>query len=414
MLAAAAVLGGADREAGPFLPEIPFDYEGIALPGYYRSSNFPGGRRTRGSAVDLDNTPDSNAVTNEGATLGRVLFHDKRLSANGSISCSSCHLQEHGFTDPERRSKGFAGGLTRRNSMGLTNARFYRAGKFFWDERATTLEEQVLMPIQDPVEMGLTLEQLESLVRSQPYYPALFKAAFGSTAIDSGRIARALAQFVRSIVSFNSRYDQGRRMVSSPLADFPNFTDQENHGKRVFMTNGGVGRAPCTVCHQTESFSSASPGRGRNRGRVTDASNNGLDASSADDHGVAETTGASRDEGNFKSPSLRNVAVGAPYMHDGRFATLEEVVEHYSTGIQAHPNLAAALRGGLDSRRLFRGRLGLSELGRAFDRIRGTPERYGFSSQERAALVAFLHTLTDETLLTDEKLSDPFIDPGSK
>lgn len=386
LLLASGALLGADLQAGPDLPDVPFDYAGIVLPDHYWSNNFPGGRRNRAAAIDYDNTPANNAVTNDGATLGRVLFYDRKLSANGTIACSSCHIQRHGFTDPEKLSKGFEGGLTRRHSMSLINARFYGAGKFFWDERAATLEDQVLMPFQDPLEMGLTLAQLENLVRAQPYYTTLFEAAFGSPRIDSHRISRALAQFVRSIVSFNSRYDQGRVLVGSPVADFPNFSDQENQGKRIFMTNGGIGRTPCTVCHSSESFSLVAP-RG-NRNRLTGASNNGLDAISVADRGIAETTNNRRDTGKFKSPSLRNVGVGAPYMHDGRFATLEEVIDHYSTGIKAHPNVSAALR---ENNR--------------------TPEGYNFSTQEKAALVAFLHTLTDATLLSEEKFSDPFIDP---
>ena len=386
ILAMASALEGSDPQTGPYLPEDPLDYAGIVVPDYYRSSNFPGGRQNRVSATDFDNTPASNTITNEGATLGRILFYDKSLSANGTISCSSCHLQGHGFTDPETLSRGFDGGLTRRHSMGLTNARYYRAGKFFWDERAMTLEDQVLMPFHDSVEMGLTLEQLESLVRSQPYYSNLFDAAFGSQTIDSDRISRALAQFVRSIVGFDSKYDRGRSQVASPLTNFPNFSAQENQGKRIFMTNGGVGRTPCTVCHQSESFSLVAPGGNRNQ--VTGASNNGLDAFSIADRGVAETTNNGQDTGEFKSPSLRNVSVGAPYMHDGRFATLEQVIDHYSTGIQAHPNLAGALR---ENNR--------------------TPEQYNFSTSEKAALIAFLNTLTDDTLLSDEKFSDPFINP---
>ena len=386
ILVAVTAAASVHAQLVPHLPEESFDYAGIVLPDHYRFSNFPGGRRTGGAAVDHDNTPTGNAVTNPGATLGRVLFYDKTLSANGTTSCSSCHLQEHGFADPRRRSTGFEGGLTRRHSMSLTNARFYREGKFFWDERAVTLEDQVLMPFQDPVEMGLTLDQLETLVRSQSYYPALFEAAFGSPRVDSDRIARALAQFVRSIVSLDSKYDRGRIQVANPQADFPNFSTLENEGKRIFMTNGGVGRAPCTVCHNTESFSLINPAANRNR--RTDASNNGLDAVSIADRGVAETTNNDRDTGEFKSPSLRNVGVGAPYMHDGRFATLEEVVDHYSSGMQAHSNLAVALR-----------------------TSNGEPRHYSFSVRERAALVAFLHTLTDDTLLTDVKFSDPFVDP---
>lgn len=375
------------RTTAPHLPEQPFDYAGIALPAHYRSADFPSGRQNSGSAADQDNTPASNPITNAGATLGRVLFYDRNLSANGSTACASCHVQEHGFSDPDRLSRGFEGGLTRRRSMGLTNARFYRTGRFFWDERAATLEEQVLMPFQDPVEMGLTLSQLERLVRAQTYYSRLFQAAFGSPEVTSDRIARALAQFVRSLVSVDTKYDRGRSSVSSPLSPFPNFTEQENRGKRLFMTNGGVGRTPCTVCHQSEAM--VTPGPPRGRGTFTGASNNGLDARSITDRGVAETTGNGGDTGKFKSPSLRDVAVRAPYMHDGRFATLEAVIDHYSDGIQGHPNLAGAL-----------------------NERNGRPERYNFAEDEKSALVAFLRTLTDETLLSHEMFGDPFVDPS--
>lgn len=376
------------RTTDPHLPEQPFDYAGIALPAHYQSADFPSGRRNSGSAADQDNTPPSNPITNAGATLGRVLFYDRKLSANGSVACASCHLQEHGFSDPDRLSRGFEGSLTRRRSMGLTNARFYGTGRFFWDERAATLEEQVLMPFQDPVEMGLTLPQLESLVQAQTYYPLLFQAAFGSTEVTSDRIARALAQFVRSLVSVDTKYDHGRSSVGAPLSPFPNFTEQENRGKRLFMTNGGVGRTPCTVCHQSEAMVTPIPPRGRST--FTGASNNGLDPRSIADRGVAETTGNGGDTGKFKSPSLRNVAVRAPYMHDGRFATLEAVVDHYSTGIRAHPNLANALHERNDR-----------------------PERYNFTEVEKSALVAFLRTLTDETLLSHEMFADPFVDPSA-
>lgn len=370
----------------PYLPERPFDYAGISLPEHYRSSNFPDGQQERGSAVAQDNTPSDNRITNAGATLGRVLFYDRKLSANGTVACAACHIQEHGFSDPARLSEGFAGGRTRRHSMGLTNARFYETGRFFWDERAGTLEEQVLMPFQDEIEMGLTLERLESLVRAQAYYRPLFHAAFGSSEVNSDRIARALAQFVRSLVSIDTKYDRGRSQASNPRAAFPNFTDQENEGKRLFMTNGGVGRTPCTVCHQSEAF--VTPGRPRGRNEFTGASNNGLDLRSNDDLGVAETTNNGRDTGKFKSPSLRNVAERAPYMHDGRFGTLEAVIDHYSTGIQAHSNLAGALR--------QRG---------------GSAEQYRFTEGEKAALLAFLHTLTDTTILSHEMFADPFVHP---
>ena len=365
-----------------------FDYEVVALPDYFHHTAGPGRVGRSGAAVDHDSTPAANPVTNAGATLGRVLFYDRRLSANGTVSCSSCHVQEHGFSDPRRLSVGFAQGVTRRHSMGLSNARFNRSGRFFWDERAATLEHQVLMPFQDPVEMGLTLDRLVGLVSDQPYYPPLFEAAFGSPSIDSGRIARALAQFVRSLVSFESRYDSGRRLVSNSRARFPNLSEQENQGKRLFMTNEG-GRTPCVVCHQTEAFVSGTPRGGR--GRRTSATNNGLDPISPVDRGLAEVTLNDADAGRFRVPSLRNVAVTAPYMHDGRFATLEQVVDHYSGGIQDHPNLDPSLR-----RRLL------------------GPDNYDFTPTEKSALVAFLHTLTDERFLADERFSDPFLDPGSR
>lgn len=370
-----------DPSTTPSLPEQPFDYAGIVLPDHYLSNAFQAGRQN--AAIDNDNTPADNPITNEGATLGRVLFYDTKLSANGTIACASCHLQEHGFADPNQFSIGFGGGTTRRHSMGLVNARFYEPGKFFWDERAATLEDQVLMPFQDSVEMGLTLEQLVQIVQNQPYYAPLFEDAFGDDTITSDRISKALAQFVRSIVSVNSKYDQGRVEVQNPMANFSNFTPQENMGKRLFFAPGG-GRTPCLGCHISEAFV-APPAP--NPAATTSATNNGLDAVSTDDLGVFETTGNNADIGKFKVPSLRNVGVREPYMHDGRFDSLEEVVEHYSSGIQNHPTLHPTLRNG-----------------------NGTPANYNFTEEEKAAVVAFLHTLTDEDLIDDEKFSNPFQD----
>ncbi len=193
-----------------------------------------------------NNTPVTNPTTNPGAELGRVLFYDKRLSLNQTISCSSCHQAEHGFSDPDRLSTGFAGGLTDRNSMGLTSARYYPRGRFFWDERATTLEDQVLQPIQNSVEMGMTLPALTARLSVEPFYADLFQRAFGDAAVTSNRISLALAQFVRSIVSYQSKYDQG-----VPV-NFNNFTPQERLGRQVFL--GQVGSATCTNCHGTDNF----------------------------------------------------------------------------------------------------------------------------------------------------------------
>ena len=237
------------------LPEVPFDYENIEFPDHYLNNPLPQNPyRFQFAVIESDNTPDSNPTTNEGALLGRVLFYEKKLSANGTIACASCHSQETGFSDKEILSIGFNGGLTRRHSMTLTNARFYDTGKFFWDERAETLEDQVLMPIQDPVEMGLTLDELVQIVSDQSYAAPLFRNAFGDETVTSDRISKALAQFVRSLVSTRAKYDDGRKLVSSPLIDFPNFTAEENLGKTLFYSSNIAGAPSCHSCHASEAF----------------------------------------------------------------------------------------------------------------------------------------------------------------
>ena len=367
------------------LPEEYFNYANIELPSYLTTNEFP----TQFQFQDLteyDNTPIDNPITDEGATLGRVLFYDKKLSANGTISCASCHKAEHGFSDPNVLSEGFKGGLTRRHAMSIVNARFYADGRFFWDERAETLEDQVLLPFQDDVEMGLTLEELINIVEEQTYYPTLFNDAFGDETVTNDRISKALAQFIRSMVSTTSKYDQARKDVQSPIVDFPDFTSQENLGKRLFylprqLTNGVNGN--CSGCHQTEAFVGPLPG---NPGPLTSfATTNGLDATSISDLGVFEMTGNNRDIGIFKVPSLKNIAIRPPYMHDGRFVTLEEVIEHYSSGIQNHPSLITPL---VNSN--------------------GEVGQFNFTNQEKEALMAFLKTLTDNEMLEDEKYSNPF------
>lgn len=354
------------------LPQTPFDYASLNLPSHF-TTNAGGPLPT--SINGTDNTPSTNPITNDGATLGRVLFYDKKLSANGTISCASCHKQDKGFSDDAILSLGFNGGTTGRHSMTLINARFYQRGRFFWDERATTLEEQVLMPFQDPVEMGMTLEQVVSKVQEQSYYLELFQKAFGSTEITSDKISKALAQFVRSIVSFSSKYDQGRAMVANPGANFPNFTTEENTGKNIFFQTIPNGGGACFGCHTTEAFISANPG----------PQNNGLDLASTTDLGAGGVFTNPIFVGRFKTTSLRNIELTAPYMHDGRFATLEEVVEHYNSGIQAHPTLSPALTD-----------------------ANGNPVQLNLTSLEKAALVAFLKTLTDNSVSTETKWSNPF------
>jgi cytochrome c peroxidase len=355
------------------LPATPFDYANLNLPAHF-TTNVPGAPLPT-SINGIDNTPLDNPITDNGATLGRVLFYDKSLSANGTIACASCHKQDKGFSDDAVLSVGFNGGTTGRHSMTLINARFYQRGRFFWDERASTLEEQVLMPFQDPVEMGMTLEQVVSTVQAQSYYPELFEKAFGSQEINADRISKALAQFVRSIVSYSSKYDVGRSSAPAPGANFPNFTAEENLGKNIFFQSIPNGGGACFGCHTTEAFVSANPG----------PQNNGLDASSTTDLGAGGVFPNPTFVGRFKTSSLRNIALTAPYMHDGRFDTLEEVVEHYNSGIQNHPTLSPALTD-----------------------ANGNPVRLNLSTAEKAALVAFLKTLTDDSVRTEAKWANPF------
>jgi len=342
------------------LPATPFDYATLNLPNHFAldapSQPLPT------SINGLDNTPSGNPVTNDGATLGRVLFYDKKLSANETVACASCYTQALGFSDNATFSLGFEGGRTGRHSMTLINARYYQRGRFFWDERAT------------PIEMGMTLDQLIAAVNAQDYYPDLFNNAFGSPEITSTKIAQALAQFVRSIVSYSSKYDEGRAMANLPGDNFMNFSAEENLGKNLFFRTIPNGGGACFGCHTTEAFVSANPG----------PQNNGLDIVTTD-KGAGSVFNNPIFEGRFKTTSLRNIELTSPYMHDGRFSALEEVVEHYNSGIQAHPTLSPALTD-----------------------ANGDPVRLNFTDTEKAALVAFLRTLTDESIANEEKWSDPF------
>lgn len=338
------------------------------LPDYFRTESTLDGTVWQGfqAASSMNNSPSDNRLTNEGATLGRMLFYDVDLSQNGSVACASCHKAEFGFSDDKVLSIGFDGGETGRHSMRLANARFYENGRFFWDQRAETLEAQVLMPFQDPVEMGMTLDEVVSAVEGNRRYEDYFTAAFGDAEVNEDRISKALAQFVRSLVSTTSRYDEGRAQVDSLMDDFPNFTTMENRGKELFYGPPPLGGAGCGFCHGTDAQIGFR------------AISNGLD-STITDLGYGETTELSADEGTFKVPSLRNVAVGGPYMHDGRFSTLEEVIDHYSEDVEFHPTMFPFLINGLR-----------------------------LTDVEKARLLAFLNTLTDDAMLTDPKFSDPW------
>ncbi len=331
-------------------PSVQPDYVQYAindLPPHYRNAAVSG----------TDNTAADNPITNAGANLGRVLFYDKKLSRNDTVACSSCHQQANGFSDTSRLSPGFQGGLTDRHTPGLANARYYQRGRFFWDERAATLEAQVLQPIQNQVEMGMTLPELTAKLAATSYYPPLFQAAFGTTEVTADRIARALAQFVRSMVSYGSRYDQAFTNGAPNFAAV--FSAGELRGQQIY---NGVGN--CNRCHATDAHISNT------------IENNGLDATITD-------VGAGG--GRFKAPSLRNVAVRGRFMHDGRFTSLDEVIEFYNSGVQDSPNLSPIMRA-----------------------PGGAVRRLNLSTQAKADLKAFLLTLTDNNLLNDARFASPF------
>ena len=347
----------------PDLPTQPYDYVDYAithLPTHYQD----------GDAAAANNTPVDNPITNDGATLGRVLFYDKRLSIAENISCASCHTQETGFGDVRRLSVGHNGAFTDRHSMGLSNAVFYSSGRFRWDEQAETLEDQVLIPISAPNEMALPLPFLRARLSDSPVYNELFTKAFGDATVTDDRIAKALAQFVRSMVSYNSKYDEAIQIVDNEgLPDFAaTFNESELLGRELFeRTDFSVN---CHVCHGTVAQIGNEP------------RNIGLEL-------IDDDIGAG--SGRFKVPSLRNIEVRGRFMHDGRFNSLDEVVEFYNTGVQDNPNLDPFLR------------------------VDGQPEgeviRLELTDSEKQGLVDFMKTLTDHRLLNDPKFSDPFEEP---
>ncbi len=333
--------------------------------------------------INDDNTPRNNAITDQGATLGRVLFYDKNLSANNTIACADCHQQAFAFGDPATVSTGLNGEATARHSMRLVNARFADEVRFFWDERVASLEDQTTQPIRDHIEMGFSgaegdpnfadlIEKLEDI----EYYQQLFTAVYGDATITENRMQLALAQFIRSIQSFDSKYDEGRAQVNNNNADFPNFTAQENLGKRLFTLDTNQGGANCQDCHRAPTFDIA-PNR-RNNGVI----------------GVAgEPTTV--DLTNTRSPSLRDLVnpngqVNGPMMHDGSLPTLLDVINHYDR-IEVNANLDNRLRGG-------RG---------------GQGQNLNLTNVEKDALVAFLRTLTGSAIYTDEKWSNPFDAAGN-
>lgn len=340
----------------PDLPASTYTYDDfqLGLPAPYLASR-------RSGAPFWDTTPGSNPVTNAGATLGRVLFYDKRLSSTNTHSCGSCHQQAHGFADPRPRSLGATGEPTPRNAMGLTNARYSLRNRYFADGRVRTLESLALMPIQDHLELANTLPNLVSKLRATAFYPLLFQAAFGTPEINADRIGMALAQFVRALVSYRAPVDAAYPEGSGNEfpRPTPKFTALQNQGLKLLIEGN------CLHCHVDRVLT------------MVDPSNNGLDLESAD---------PGQGGGTFRAASLRNIGRTAPYMHDGRFATLREVIDHYDHGIKAAPSLSPLLR-------VLNG---------------DAPRRLNLTEPQKQALESILETFTDRAMLEDPKFSDPF------
>lgn len=353
---------------------------------YYNYANIVFPIDIMNNLADMDNMPTTNPTTDAGATLGRYLFYDKDLSSNRTISCASCHIQKFGFADTARFSLKFNGTRTTRNSPSLAHLRFQRDGQFFWDNRAATLEVQPNGPFFAG-EMGMTPTTLVNRVKAKSYYKTMFTSAFGTSTVTADRINRALAQFMRSMNTFGSKYRYGvdHTNGSPETTPFVNFTAQENLGKSLFMD---ITRGNCQACHT------------RNVMVQQGAQNIGLDLVYAD-NGLGAVSGAANQMGKFSVPSLINVALTAPYMHDGRFQTLEQVVDFYSDSVKAHPNLSGFLR------TIIPGTVNPNN--NTCDTC--PPRRPHFTATEKAALVAFLRTLTDTVLNTDIRWSNPYITP---
>ena len=258
--------------------------------------------------------PPNNPQTIEGINLGKKLFFDPMLSGDNTQACADCHTPENAFTDIDRFSKGIDGSIGKRNSMPIFNLAWNYDEKFFWDGRVFSLEHQAFRPVTDPTEMKSTWNQVTQKLQEHPDYPSLFQQAFGSRSIDSILVTKAIAQFERTLISSNSKFDNF-------LLGKATLTAEEQNGFNVFMDET---KGDCFHCHGSD-----------NNPLWTDNlfHNNGLDATFTD-LGLGKFTGDPADNGKFKTPSLRNLAFTAPYMHDGRFATLEEVINHYSEGLK--------------------------------------------------------------------------------
>jgi cytochrome c peroxidase len=340
------------KDVAPSLPANSYSYA-VAMP-----------------ATVVDNTPENNKISNDGATLGRVLFYDKKLSVNNAVACASCHNQKNAFADPIEKSVGFDGAHTSRNSMSIVNAA--NETSYFWDGRTDGLEQMVLQPVRHQVEMGIEkMDILPAKLAKVDYYKPLFENAFGTPEVTKERIAMAMAQFIRSMSVYNSLADEAG--VSTAWGS--DFSDKLNSaqksGAQLFF-----GKAGCANCHSGTNF------RGNND---NDVANIGLELNYTD-KGMGEFDATK--EGVFRVASLRNIALTAPYMHDGRFATLKDVINHYNNGVVAHKNLDQRLTDSWGTG--------------------GNPRKLGLTDIEIDNLIEFLKTTTDNNLVSADKFSNPF------
>lgn len=310
--------------------------------------------------------PIDNPMTVEGVRLGRHLFYEKALSGDNSMSCASCHMQQRAFTDGLPVSKGIDGIAGRRSAMPLFNLAFEE--QFFWDGRSLTLEEQALIPIEDPIELNADLDSVVARLASRPLYQRLFKEAFGTEEVSAKRIGKAIAQFERTMISANSKFDKVMR-----LEDGTQFTSLEEQGRQMFFSE----EADCFHCHGAAETSYLMGAFGRDLQFV----NNGLKMN-YQDQGRAEVTGKTSDIGKFKVPSVRNVEFSFPYMHDGSIPNLDSLIGFYNFGGFKHPNIDPNMKA--------------AGIGR------------NWTPQQRNALKAFLQTLTDHQFLQDTAFSNPF------
>lgn len=314
--------------------------------------------------------PEDNPMTVEGVELGRKLFYETKLSGDNTMACANCHAPQNAFSDPNQFSEGIDGIQGTRNSMALINLGW--DDYYFWDGRAGTLEEQILMPVEDPIEMHDTWTNVVAELSASSEYRNLFFKAFGTPGVDSDRAAKAIAQFLRTMISGSSKYDvmykyeNGLPLNATEQAIYSTITPQQWAGYDLFKSLNG---ADCFHCHNGPLM------------QVKKFSNNGLDATFSD-LGRGDITGNPTDNGKFKVPTLRNIEFSAPYMHDGRFATLDDVINHYSSGIQMSPTIDPQIE--------FASQGGVQ-----------------LDDYEKGLLKDFLLTLSDESFINNPDFQDP-------